>query len=193
MVLIGGMGLDRHTSGVARRLSPLLVGMMLLTVLAPAGARAASTDLTLGGTATVSGAEGGFALLRSEPGWDSMVLTSVPEGTVVEVLNGPFTADDASLWYGVIALDQQGVLPATLLIPGAGTTEDTAAPDDSAEAEGDVPTETEAAPPVPDWRNGDHRRHKRRRRPLPHRADLRSRGDHRPLRGRSGRADRPCF
>jgi hypothetical protein len=96
------------------------VGLLCLAVLAPIPVRAA-TDLTLGGVATVAYTEGGFVLLRTEPSWNATVLTSLPEGTVVDVLDGPLYSPDGSPWYAVIAWGQEGFLPAAFLVSDGST------------------------------------------------------------------------
>jgi uncharacterized protein YraI len=106
------------------------VGLLCLTLLAPFPARA-GTDLTLGGVATVANTDGGFVLLRTDPSWDATVLTSLPEGTVVDVLDGPFSDAGGSAWYAVVAWGQEGFLPVAFL---AG---------DATAADSDVQTSTE--------------------------------------------------
>lgn len=134
-----------YPSRAVHRLSLLLVGIMILAVLPPAKA-GAQTDLTLGGAATVSGTEGGFALLRTEPYWDALVLTEVQEGTTVDVVDGPTYDTDGTAWYAVVALDQNGYLPAIYLTDGAGP--DQAATEPSAEepAVTEEPTAEEVPP-----------------------------------------------
>ena len=106
-------------SGAARRLSLTMVGILCLTLIAPMATQA-NTDIELGGTGTVSSTDGGFVLLRAKPGWDAAVLTSLPEGTVVDILDGPLYDGGGSPWYAVVARGQEGFLPAAFLTGDGG-------------------------------------------------------------------------
>ncbi len=81
----------------------LLLGVVFLVgaaLLAPVSALA-DTNLVIGGQAQVAYANGDDVRLRAEPGYGGRVLTMVPEGDVVDVLDGPVSSDDGSLWYNV--------------------------------------------------------------------------------------------
>ncbi len=77
--------------------------LLVLSSLAPPLLQTvrADTDLTIGGTAEIAYANGDNVRLRDAPGLDGDVVTSISEGTVVDVLDGPVEADDGSLWYEV--------------------------------------------------------------------------------------------
>ncbi len=71
----------------------------------------AATDLVLGADAEVADAQGDPVNLRDRPSYTGNVLTSVPEGWLVNVLDGPFTDDlDGTVWYQVIANGQTGYM-----------------------------------------------------------------------------------
>jgi hypothetical protein len=82
-----------------------LSALSLLATLAPPLQRAAhaDTNLVIGGTAEIAYANGDNVRLRDAPGLDGEIITSIPEGSTVDVLDGPFPADDGSLWYEVAA------------------------------------------------------------------------------------------
>src|SRR5918999_2918070 len=104
-------------TGAARRLSPILVGLLCLAALAPLPTPTrAATDLAPGEVATISNTDGGPVLLRAEPGWGAAVLPSLPAGTQVDILDWPSWANDGSPWYAVLAWGQEGFLPAGFLV-----------------------------------------------------------------------------
>ena len=71
----------------------------------------AATDLVVGGQAQVSNAQGDNVNVRDAPSYSATALTSVAEGTIVDVLDGPFTDDaDGSVWYMVNASGQPGYI-----------------------------------------------------------------------------------
>jgi uncharacterized protein YraI len=93
----------------------LWLGLLLaVALLSPLAARA-DTDLTIGGGAVVAYANGDDVRLRSEPGLDGGVLDLVPEGAQVDVIDGPVSADDGSLWYVVDYEGQSGYMIADYL------------------------------------------------------------------------------
>ncbi len=97
------------------RASRWLVSALILCLIASAIAfqptARAATDLTLGADAEVADAQGDNVNLRAEPSYTGDVLTSVPEGWLVNVLDGPFTDDlDGTVWYQVVARGQTGYM-----------------------------------------------------------------------------------
>nr|MDP9472999.1 SH3 domain-containing protein [Chloroflexota bacterium] len=113
--------------GAIRWLVPALVGLLCLGLFAPTFALAAS-DLEIGGTATIAGANGDDVRLRAAPGYDAAVLAMLPEGTTVAVIDGPISADDGSVWYQAETTDGTGYIVADFLAASSGT-ETTAATD----------------------------------------------------------------
>jgi uncharacterized protein YgiM (DUF1202 family) len=98
----------------------ILLGAMLLAPLSPTDVRA-STDLTIGGWAVIADANGDSVRMREDPGPSYPIVGSYPEGTVVEVLDGPFASDDdGSLWYHVAVNRQSGFIIADYLAPSDG-------------------------------------------------------------------------
>ena len=105
-----------------RALSLLTVFTMLLGVisLAGPGIARADTDLVIGGEARVSFTDGDNIRLRAQPSTSGTVLTSVPEGWLVAVLDGPFSDGAGSSWYQVIARGQTGYMVSDYLAnPGS--------------------------------------------------------------------------
>ncbi|MDP9369430.1 MAG: hypothetical protein M3Q03_14335, partial [Chloroflexota bacterium] len=80
-----------------------LAGLLCLATLAPTAALA-NADLDIGGTAVISYANGDNVLLRKAPSFDGAVLAEIPEGTVVDVLDGPIYDADGNPWFA-IAID----------------------------------------------------------------------------------------
>lgn len=88
----------------------LIVGL-LAGPLAMQSQVQAATDLILGADAEVADAQGDPVNLRDRPSYTGNVLTSVPEGWLVNVLDGPFTDDlDGTVWYQVIANGRTGYM-----------------------------------------------------------------------------------
>jgi uncharacterized protein YgiM (DUF1202 family) len=82
----------------------------------------ADTDLSIGGSAIVAYANGDNVRMRTSPGYDGAIVTEVPEGGGVEILDGTFTAADGSLWYQVAAQGETGYMVSDFLAnSGAGT------------------------------------------------------------------------
>jgi uncharacterized protein YraI len=90
--------------------SALILCLITGTLALQPHARAA-TDLTLGADAEVADAQGDNVNLRDQPSYAGNVMTSVPEGWLVNVLDGPFTDDtDGTVWYQVVANGQTGYM-----------------------------------------------------------------------------------
>ncbi|MFT4039170.1 MAG: SH3 domain-containing protein [Thermomicrobiales bacterium] len=82
--------------------SILILCLIAATLALQPHARAA-TDLTLGADAEVADAQGDSVNIRDQPSYSGSVITSVPEGWLVNVVDGPFTDDsDGTLWYQVV-------------------------------------------------------------------------------------------
>lgn len=90
--------------------STLIFCSIMSSLLVQPQARAA-TDLALGADARIAEAQGDPVNLRDRPSYSGNVLTSVPEGWLVNVLDGPFTDDtDGTIWYQVAASGQTGYM-----------------------------------------------------------------------------------
>ncbi len=94
--------------------------LALVLCIAPMGPMpilpvSADTDLTIGGEARVSYANGDQVRLRDEPSYDGNVLTSVPEGWLVAVHYGPIDDGAGSSWYEVTARGIRGYMVSDFL------------------------------------------------------------------------------
>jgi uncharacterized protein YgiM (DUF1202 family) len=74
------------------------------------------------GLGIVANADGDDVRLRSEPGYDAPVLQMVPEGTAIQVLDGPTIVVDGSRWWQVIALDITGYMVEDFLVVASDPT-----------------------------------------------------------------------
>lgn len=97
------------------RPSRWLISVLVLSLIAGSLAlqphARAATDLTLGADAEVADAQGDNVNLRDQPSYSGSILTSAPEGWLVNVLDGPFTDDsDGTVWYQVVARGQTGYM-----------------------------------------------------------------------------------
>jgi uncharacterized protein YgiM (DUF1202 family) len=81
----------------------------LVSFVSPASTLA-DTDLTLGGDAVVAYAQGDNVRVRDGASYGSSVVTSVPEGGTVSVIDGPFADDDGNFWYQVSANGATGYM-----------------------------------------------------------------------------------
>ena len=93
---------ERAHRTLLRRLRPIVpaLGLLVLPALTPLTGYA-DTNLTVGGDAVIAYTSGDLIRLRSEPSTSGAILGEYSEGTVVQVIDGPLTADDGSLWYQV--------------------------------------------------------------------------------------------
>ncbi|CAN5805762.1 SH3 domain-containing protein [soil metagenome] len=86
------------------------------------GSALADTDLIVGEDARVSYTSGDSIRVRSEPSYSGSVVTSVPEGWLVAVLDGPIDDGDGSQWYQVTARGQNGYMVSDYLArPGSSS------------------------------------------------------------------------
>ena len=92
----------------------VLVGLLCLPA-ATHGQELAGSPLAVGAPAQITYANGQDVLLRAAPGYDQAVLSGYPEGTAVDLIEGPVYAGDGSTWYGVVIWGQQGYLAADVL------------------------------------------------------------------------------
>lgn len=116
-----------------------LVGILCLPALRAPTIVLANTDLEINGTAVVAYADGDDVRLRDAPSYEAAVISMVPEGTTVGVLEGPIEADDGSLWYGVDVSGETGYIVSDFLARASPLTQE-AAP--SSEETEDQPVES---------------------------------------------------
>ena len=71
---------------------------------------AASTgaEITIGTSVQVSGTDGYDLRIREGIGVAAPLFTTVPEGTILTIVNGPLADSGGSLWYGVSTGDEYG-------------------------------------------------------------------------------------
>ena len=98
-------------------------GLALLLGLSPFFAHlpaASAADLLIGGAAIITDANGDPVNLRAEASLSGKVLDQVPEGSILDVLGGPVTAGDGSVWYRVAYDGQTGYMSALYLTEYTG-------------------------------------------------------------------------
>lgn len=110
--------LQRTPAARSRPLILLLAGIMIASALFPASAWA-DTDLGIGGVAVVAYANGESVRLRSQPGTGGGVIDHIPEGTQVEVLDGP-AGGSGTLWYLIRVNGVKGYMAADYLASSSG-------------------------------------------------------------------------
>lgn len=104
----------------------LLVAFVFSALWLPRSVQA-DTRLPIGGTAVIAYANGDDVRLRNAASFDGGIIGLFPEGTVVEVLDGPARADDGSLWYRVSAGGLHGYMVSDYLAAnGTASSGDTA-------------------------------------------------------------------
>lgn len=135
------------------RITTLAVaGMLCLSFTAPVSPVAAqdvAAPLSVGAPAQIIYGNGQDVLLRAAPGYDAEVLAGYPDGTPVDLIEGPLTASDGSIWFGAVVYGQQGYLAADFLTTPGGTAPQTVAdvtPEQTAAPEQALAPEQAAAP-----------------------------------------------
>lgn len=110
------------------RRSCRLVLVVVLVALALAGPLPALAQMAAGNSATVQ-ADGDGLILRDGPGYDAAAIDLIPDGTIVGIMDGPFYAEDGSVWYYVsLSGDVYGYVVSDWLVervfpdPGPGQT-----------------------------------------------------------------------
>ena len=110
----------------------------------------ADTNLRLGGTARIAYANGDGVRLRAYPGQEAPEIRTIPEGTVVDVIDGPASAADGSLWYQVSVDDEYGYISEAFLADEASESGDQTIPEESTSDESVAADEGAVSPPIPD-------------------------------------------
>jgi len=75
-----------------------VVALLVVTLMNPLSALA-DTNLVVGGQARISYANGDDVRLRDQPSYDGTLIRFLPEGTVLDVVDGPMTDADGNIWY----------------------------------------------------------------------------------------------
>ena len=81
-------------------LTLVFLAILVATLFGPISAKA-DTDLVIGGQARIAYANGDDVRLREAPGFTGTLIRYIPEGSVVDVLDGPAEDDEGSLWFEV--------------------------------------------------------------------------------------------
>ena len=119
-----------------------LAGLFCLP-LAPITAFAQETPgLVAGATARIANADGDEVMLRDGPSYDDAVLAAFPEGTILDLTDGPIAAADGSQWFAVIVAGQAGYMVADYLVP----TDDIPSPPAAEPPASDLPATETSAP-----------------------------------------------
>lgn len=108
------------------RITTLAVaGMLCLSFTAPitpaAAQEMAAAPLTVGAPAQIIYGNSQDVLLRAAPGYEAEVVGGFPDGTPVDLVEGPLYAGDGSVWFGAVVYGQQGYLAADFLTSPGGT------------------------------------------------------------------------
>lgn len=127
-------------SGTVRLMMMFLAGLLSVALLLPSLAFS-QADIVVGEEATIANANGDNVLLRADPGYEAEVLDQLAEGTRVAIIDGPFTAEDGSVWYTVQFENRSGYIVSDFLTT---TNVEPATTVEMAESES-VPSEPEAA------------------------------------------------
>lgn len=99
-------------------LAIILAAVALVPTLSTIRRASADTDLVIGGQARIAYADGDAVRLRAAPRGD--VITTFPEGSVLDVVDGPIEAGDGSLWYEVSADGYDGFIISDYLAAVSG-------------------------------------------------------------------------
>jgi peptidoglycan DL-endopeptidase LytF len=103
----------------SRALISVLAGVTIATAALSEGVFA-DTDLNIGGTGVIAYANGDDVRLRTDPTYDGDVIDLFPEGSTVDVLDGPFEAEDGTWWYYVAVGGSSGYMVSDYLAASGG-------------------------------------------------------------------------
>ncbi len=101
----------RHIEGRAACRRGLACVITIVLCLGPAMARVGAQETPAGGPTTIA-SSGEAVLLREQPGYDAAVLTTLGDGSPLEVTGGVVTAADGTSWLPAVAGGQSGYVPA---------------------------------------------------------------------------------
>jgi uncharacterized protein YraI len=127
---------SRATAG--RGLAVALAVLLALGIAFPAVQ--AQENAPVAGPATIT-SDGNAVLLRGNPGYDASVLTTLGDGSALDVAGSPVTAADGSTWLPVVANGQSGYVPAGYVATAPAT--------DAAPTDGPPVSDADAADPIP--------------------------------------------
>lgn len=116
------MRMLRPGAGRARSVLSIFAGSTLVaTALSIPQSANADTDLIIGGVAVIAYANGDQVRLRDDKSYDGDIIDEFPEGTTVDVIDGPGSRDDdGTLWYKVSVDGERGYISADYLASSSG-------------------------------------------------------------------------
>jgi len=109
----------RGRGRAARAVVSVLAGIAITTATM-GNAVFADTDLNIGGVGVIAYANGDQVRLRTEPSYDGGVIDLFAEGSSLDVLDGPFAADDGTWWYQVSIGGETGYMVSDYLASSSG-------------------------------------------------------------------------
>jgi uncharacterized protein YgiM (DUF1202 family) len=89
--------------------------MLCIAVVCAPLSVSADTDLALGSSAVVAWANGDSVNVRAEPSASAEIRGEVPEGSSVDVLDGPYWSEEGTGWYYVRSGGVEGFMTAEFL------------------------------------------------------------------------------
>jgi uncharacterized protein YgiM (DUF1202 family) len=113
------MFLPRRHGAIARSL--LIAGCIGLAGIASPASTMASTDVATGTDAVVADAQGDNVRIRADASYNAEIVTKVPEGTALTVIEGPLADDGGTLWYRVSSGDATGYMDGTYVDTDPGS------------------------------------------------------------------------
>ncbi|MBW3634702.1 MAG: SH3 domain-containing protein, partial [Chloroflexi bacterium] len=125
-----------------RMVIAVALAVMALSLAPAAGTTFAQSTLYPGAVGLVANTGGDPVLLRETPSFDAAVLSSFPEGTPADILEGPVYSADGVAWHGVSVGGVTGYIVAGYLIENGQA----AAPVELAQEAGPVAMAQEAVP-----------------------------------------------
>lgn len=116
------MRMLRPGAGRARSvISVFAATTLVVSALSIPQSASADTDLNIGGVAVIAYANGDSVRLRDDKSYDGNIIDEFPEGTTVDVIDGPGSSDDdGSLWYRVSVDGRRGYISAEFLANSSG-------------------------------------------------------------------------
>jgi Bacterial SH3 domain len=101
----------RHIDGRAACRRGLACVVTIVLCFGPTVAGVHAQETPAGGPATIA-SSGEAVLLREQPGYNAAVLTTLGDGSPLEVIGGAVTAGDGTSWLPAVAGGQSGYVPA---------------------------------------------------------------------------------
>ena len=137
------MSSPRRAGTRLRMIIVMALAMVAAPVIPAAHIAFAQSALAPGAVGLVANTGGDPVLLRETPSFDAAVLSSFPEGTAAEILEGPVYSAEGTAWLGVSVGGVTGYIVAGYLIDSGQTA--APAPESAALAQDAVPAETVAS------------------------------------------------